>query len=171
MFGKYPEEIVYLKKLVLCFYKSGLKEKAVDGYKKLISLEPGEKQNYVSVAILYKELNQLSNSFDYLLKALKVDPKWDYPIYIEAQLYEQSARNCGSLEFMDKCVYLYALNTYINCKNISGEYSAKASERIKTLSNTVPTKDDYFFRNLKKGTKVKLEGKCYNWIGGFIVVP
>ncbi|MFH0734444.1 MAG: tetratricopeptide repeat protein [bacterium] len=168
---KYPDEIAYVKKIVLCFYKAGLIDKAINGYKKLINLEPDNKQNYVSIAILYKELNQLSLSKEFLQKALNFDPKWDYPVYIEAQLYEQSVRDCGSLDFMDKCVYQYALNKYLTCKNMSGEYSSKSADRIKALSNSVPNKDDYFFRSLKKGTKVKLEGKCYNWIGGYIIVP
>ena len=167
----YPEEIAYLKKIVLCYYKAGLKDKSINGYKHLIKLEPENKQNYVSIAILYKELNQLSLSKEYLQQALKVDPKWDYPVYIEAQLYEQSVRDCGVLDFMDKCVYQYALNTYLTCKNMAGEYSSKSMDRIKALSNSVPNKDDYFFRSLKKGTKVKLEGKCYNWINGYIIVP
>jgi hypothetical protein len=101
---------------------------------------------------------------------MNVSPDWDYPDMIEAQLYEQAARACD-FDFMAKCVYLLAVNTYRKAANLNGQYSSAASERIKALANSIPTKEDYFFRKLKSGDSVKIEGPCYDWIQRSITVP
>nr|HPN39335.1 hypothetical protein [Melioribacteraceae bacterium] len=80
-------------------------------------------------------------------------------------------RNCGSFEFNDRLVYLYALQTYQRCKNMNGQFASRAAERIGALSNTVPQKEDYFFRKISSGTSLRLEGPCYNWIGASVIVP
>ena len=68
----------------------------------------------------------------------------DYPYFIEAQLYEQGARACD-FDFMAKCVYLLAVNTYRKAASMGGQFASPAAERIKTLANSIPTKEDYFF--------------------------
>lgn len=168
---KAPEVVNYQKELARSYDKLEEKEKALEVYKNLIKIDPENKDNHVNIAIIYKELNQLSTARNHLRIAAKMDPNWDYPIFIEAQLYEQAVRNCGSFEFNDRLVYLYALQTYQRCKNLNGQFSGRASERISSLASTVPQKEDYFFRKISSGTTLRLEGPCYNWIGASVVVP
>jgi hypothetical protein len=46
---------------------------------------------------------------------------------------------------------------------------SEARDRISALSGVVPTKEDYFFRNLKSGDTVSIT--CVSWIGKSITVP
>jgi hypothetical protein len=119
---------------------------------------------------VYKRIEQLSVSRTYLQKAMKADPNWDYPVFIEAQLYEQGARAC-EFDFMAKCVYLLAVNTYRKTASMGGQFSSTAAERVRALQNSVPTKEDYFFRKLKSNDVIKIEGPCYSWIDRSVSVP
>ena len=53
---------------------------------------------------------------------------------------------------------------------MGGEHSSQAADRVNALANSVPTKEDYFFRKLKNGDVIKIEGRCYDWIGKSITV-
>ncbi|MDX1702648.1 MAG: tetratricopeptide repeat protein, partial [Melioribacteraceae bacterium] len=164
-----PEVINYWNEIARAYQKNDEPDKAVDSYKKLIKLQPDNRDSYFNLALLYKDMGQLSVSRSYLNKASKVSPDWDYPIFIEAGLYEQAARNCG-FEFMDKCVYQLAVDTYRKAARMGGEHSSQASDRVQQLGNSVPTDEEYFFRKLKSGDVVKIEGRCYDWIGRSITV-
>ncbi len=168
--NKSPDVVNYWRELARSYDKLGKTDKAIAAYKKLIKLEPDNRDNYVNLAIIYKKLSQLSIARSYLLKAIKVSPDWDYPYYIEGTLYEQAARDCG-FDFIDKCVYLLAVNEYKKAASLGGAYSQIAAERVKALENSVPSTEDYFFRQLKHGDKIKIEGKCYDWINRSVVVP
>jgi tetratricopeptide (TPR) repeat protein len=170
---KSPNVINYWNQLATCYDKVGRVDDALKAYKTLIDLQPESRDNYVNIAIIYKKLEQLSVARSYLQKASKVSPDWDYPYYIEAQIYEQAARNCSkdNFEFEDKVVYQLAVDTYKIAARKGGSYSSSAAERANSLAQTVPSKEDYFFRKLNAGDKVKVDGKCYDWIGRSITVP
>ncbi len=165
-----PDVVNYWRELARAYDKLGETDKAISAYKKLIRLEPENRDNYVNLAIIYKKLDQLSVARSYLLKAMKVSPDWDYPHYILGTIYEQAARDCG-FDFIDKCVYQLAVNQYKKAAKLKGSFSEIAAERIKALENSVPSQEDYFFRQLKSGDKIKIEGKCYDWINRTITVP
>jgi len=169
---KNPSVINYHRELAKAYDKTEQLDKAIDSYKKLIELQPDNRDNYVNIAIIYQKLDQLSVARSYLVKAQNVDPSWDYPIYIEAQLYEQSARNCirGQFEFIDKCVYKLAVDTYAKARAKGGLFADRAGSRISQLSNSIPSKEDYFFQQLSNGDEIKIQGKCYDWIGKSITV-
>lgn len=169
LIDKNPEVINYWNEIARAYQKIGHSDKAVESYKKLIKLQPENRESYFNLALLYKDMGQLSVARSYLYKASKVSPGWDYPVYIEAQLYEHAARNCG-FEFEDKCVYKLAVDTYNKAARLGGEHAQVAAERAKALSNSIPTKEDYFFRKLKNGDVIKIEGRCYDWIGKSIKV-
>jgi tetratricopeptide (TPR) repeat protein len=167
---KAPEVINYWRQLASVYDKLDQSDNAIKAYKKLIELQPDGRDNYVNLALVYKKLDQLSVSRTYLQKAMNLSPDWDYPVFIEAQLYEQSARACD-FDFMAKCVYLLAVNTYRKAAALGGQYSSVAADRVKALANSVPTKEDYFFRKIKSGDTIKIEGPCYAWIGRSVIVP
>jgi len=167
---KSPDVINYWKQLASVYDKLDKTDQAINAYKKVIELQPDGKENYVNLALIYKRLDQLSVARTYLQRALKIDPQWDYPILIEAQLYEQAARSCD-YDFMAKCVYQLAVDTYRKAALLGGQYATISVDRIKALQNSVPTKEDYFFRKLKSGDTIKIEGPCYAWIDRSIQVP
>jgi tetratricopeptide (TPR) repeat protein len=164
-----PEVINYWNEIARSYQKNDQTDMAVDSYKKLIRLQPDNKDSYFNLALLYKDMEQLSVARSYLNKAAKVSPNWDYPLFIEAGLYEQAARSCG-FEFEDKCVYQLAVDTYKKVARMGGDHASQAKERVDALVNSVPTKEDYFFRKMKNGDVIKIEGRCYGWVGKSIIV-
>jgi hypothetical protein len=100
------------------------------------------------------------------LKASEVGNGWALPIFYEGFLYEQSASNCT--DFDRKLVYLLAQNTYRRALNMDPNLN-EARDRINALSGAVPTKEDYFFRNLKSGATLPIT--CVGWIGKSVTVP
>lgn len=169
LIDKNPEVINYWDEIARAYQKNNQVDKAVGSYKKLINLQPNNRDSYFNLALLYKDMGQLSVARSYLRKASKVSPGWDYPLYIEAGLYEHAARNCG-FEFEDKLVYQLAVDTYKQVARMGGEHASQAAERVNALANSVPTKEDYFFRKIKNGDELKIEGRCYDWIGKTITV-
>jgi len=167
---KMPDVINYWKQLALVYDKIEENDNAIKAYKKSIELQPDSRDNYLNIALVYKKIDQLSVSRTYLQKAMNADPNWDYPVVVEAQLYEQSARSC-EFDFMAKCVYLLAVNTYRRAASMGGQFAAPAADRVKALANSIPTKEDYFFRKIKSGDTIKIEGQCYAWIGKSVQVP
>lgn len=170
---KSPDVINYWLQLSSAYDKSDKTDKALSAYKKLIELQPDNKDNYANIALIYKKMDQLSVARTYLQKASNMDPNWDFPYFVEAQLYEQAARNCigGQFEFIDKAVYQLAVDTYRTARSKGGSNAGAAGERMNALKDSVPQQEDYFFRKIKSGDKIKIEGKCYDWIGRTIIVP
>jgi len=169
--AKSPEVVTYWRKLTTLYQKVGRTDDAIKAYKTLIELDPTNRDNYFNIAIIYNKLDQLSVARSYLQKASKAsDESWDLPVYLEAQLYEKAASQSGSFEFMDKCVYKLASDTYSQAARIGGSMSSSASERVKALENSIPKQEDYFFRKYKSGDVIKIEGDTYGWINRSITV-
>jgi len=164
-----PDVINYWNELARAYQKNDQSDMAISSYKKLINLQPENRDSYFNLALLYKDMGQFSVARNYLRKAAQKSPGWDYPLYIEANLYESAARNCG-FEFEDKCAYKLAQDTYRKVASMGGDHASAARERVSALSNSVPTKEDYFFRKKKNGDVIKIQGKCYGWIGKSIIV-
>ncbi|MFC2082217.1 tetratricopeptide repeat protein [Bacteroidota bacterium] len=170
---KSPEVINYWKQLASVYDKLGENDNAINAFKKLIQLQPDGRDNFVNLALVYKKLEQLSVARTYLRRASEVSPDWDYPLYIEASLYEQAVRNCmgAKFEFNDKCVFQLAVNTYRQTRNKGGQFATLAAERINALSNSIPQQEDYFFRKIKSGDTIRINEGCYSWISRTISAP
>jgi Tetratricopeptide repeat len=167
--SKNPSSASYWTQLASAYHKNGQLDKAEDAYKKLISLEPDKKEDYLNLGILYRDKNQFAAARSEFEKASEVGKGWGLPIYYIGNLYEQAARSCG-FEFEDKLVYLLAVDTYKRAKSMDPSVT-QAQERITALATSVPSKEDYFFRGLKSGQSVPITGTCYGWIGKSITVP
>jgi len=168
---KSPDVVTYWKKLASLYQKVDRTDDAIRAYKTLINLDLSNRDNYFNIAIIYQKLDQLSVARSYLQKAAKASAEpWDMPFFVEAQLYEQAARNCGSFDWIDKCVYKLASDTYIKASRVGGAISSASVDRVKALENSVPQQEDYFFRSLKSGDEIKIEGGCYDWIKKSIYV-
>lgn len=168
--GKEPESVNYWNQLATAYQKTDKLDKAESSLKKLIQIDSENKVHYLNLGILYKDKGQLSAARTQYQKANDIGKGWGQAIFNEALLYEQAARGC-EFNFETKCVYQLAVDTYRRARNTDASISQQAQDRINALSNSVPTKEDYFFRKLKSGTVIPITGSCFSWIGKSITVP
>lgn len=168
--SKEPESVNYWTQLASAYQKLDNLDKAETALKKLIQLEPGNKVHYLNLGIVYKDKGQLSAARTQYIKANEVSKGWGQAIFNEGLLYEQAARGC-EFNFETKLVYLLAVETYRRAKSIDPSFAPQAQERINALSNSVPTKEDYFFRKLKSGTSIPISGSCFTWVQRSVTVP
>ncbi len=164
--SKEPENVGYLSQLGNVYNKLENSTKSEEVFSKLISLEPGNKDHYFYFGKALMEAGKYSQARTQFLKASEVGNGWALPIFYEGFLYEQSASGCT--DFDRKVVYLLAQNTYRRALNMDPNLG-EARDRINALSGSVPTKEDYFFRNIKSGTVVPIT--CVGWIGKSVTTP
>lgn len=164
-----PESVNYWTQLAQAYQKTDQLNKAEDAYKKLIQLDPQNKNHYLNLGLVYKDKGQLAASRTQFQKANDIGHGWAQAVYYEGLLYEQAARNC-TFDFNAKLVYQIAVDTYRRALAIDPNFT-QARERISALTDSVPTKEDYFFRNYKTGQTVTPSGDCYTWIGKSVTVP
>ncbi len=166
---KSPDAINYWVQLANAYQKTDQLDKAIDAYKETIKLQPDNKDNYLNLGIAYKDKGDYSRAREEYLRASKVGGNWGLPIYYEGLLYEEAARKC-EFNFETKLVYLLAVETYKRAYRMDPTVT-QAQDRVKALSDSVPTKEDYFFRNIKPGTVLPITGKCYGWINRSVTTP
>ena len=166
---KAPETINYWNQLATAYQKTEQSKKAEEAYKKLIQLEPNNKDHYLNLGIIYKDEGQLAAARTQYEKASQIGNGWGYAVYNEGLLYEDAARNC-TFDFNAKIVYQLAVDTYKKAKSMDNT-APQAQDRISALSASVPTQEDYFFRGYKSGQTIPITGDCYSWIGKSISVP
>lgn len=164
-----PSTVNYWVQLASLYHKNNMLDKAIDAYKKLIELDSGTREHYLNLGIAYKDKGNFAQARVQYQKANDISNGWGLAVFQEGLLYELSARSCG-FDFMDKCVYQLAVDTYRKAANMDPSL-AMARERISALSGSVPTKEDYFFRQYKSGQTIQITGNCYGWIGRSITVP
>lgn len=167
--SKQENELKYWSQLAKCYKNTDKMSKAENAIKKLIQLEPTAKEHYINLGLIYKDQGKYSAARSEFQKASDVGNGWAYPIYLEATLYEQAARGC-EFNFETKLVYLLAQNTYRRAASMDASLN-EARERVGALSSSVPTKEDYFFRNYKSGTVIPINDGCFGWIGKSVTVP
>lgn len=168
---KVPDSETYWSRLATSYQKTEKYQKAIEAYRKVFELNPKVREYPLNMGICYKELGQLTTARTFFYRAAEVDKSWGLPYIYEATLYQAAVQKCGTFDFMDKVVLQLAVDTYRRAKSIDQSVASIADEAIRSLSSSVPTKEDYFFRKLKSGTAIKIEGPCYNWIGKSITVP
>ncbi len=166
LLSKDPENVGYLTQLGNVYNKLENSTKSEEIFSKLIKLEPNNKDHYFYFGKALMEAGKFSQARTQFLKASEVGNNWALPIFYEGFLYEQSASNCT--DFDRKVVYLLAQNTYRRALNMDPNLG-EARDRINALSGAVPTKEDYFFRNIKSGTVIPIT--CVGWIGKSVTAP
>ncbi len=166
---KSPETINYWNQLATCYNKVGQTNDAEAAYQKLIQLEPGNKDFYFNIGLIYKEQGKLSKARQYFESANDKAGGWGMAIFSIGLLYEQSARDC-TFDFNTKLVYLLAQDTYRRAVSIDGSLT-QARDRIGALSSSIPTQEDWFFHKKKSGDVIAITGDCFTWIGKSVTVP
>ncbi len=166
---KAPATINYWNQLAIVYNRLDQIDDAMNVYRKLIELEPDKREHYLNLGIVFKDKGQLSQARTQFLKASEVGGTWALAVYYEGLLYEQAARSCG-FDFEDRLVYLLAVQTYQRAYNMDNSL-AQARDRVNALGTSIPSKEDYFFRNVKSGQVIQLNGSCYGWIQRSVTIP
>lgn len=169
--SKVKDSETYWSRLAISYQKVEKYQKAIDAYRQAMQLNNKVREYPLNIGICYKELGQYSQARTYFYRAAEIDKNWGLPFIYEATLYQAAVQKCGTFEFMDKVVLQLAVDTYRKAKSVDPSVASIADDAIKSLSSSVPTKEEYFFRRLKSGTTIKIEGPCYNWIGKSVTVP
>ena len=164
--SKEPENVGYLTQLGNSYTKLDNAVRSEEVFSKLIKLEPNNKDHYFYFGKALMDAGKYSQARTQFLKASEVGNGWALPIFYEGFLYEQSAVGCT--DFDRKVVYLLAQNTYRRALNMDPNLS-EAKDRINALSGAVPTKEDYFFRNITSGAVLPIT--CVGWIGKSVTAP
>lgn len=164
--GKEPENVNYWNQLASAYQKTDQLSKAESAYRTLIKLEPNTKEHYLNLGINLREQGKLAAARTEFLRASDIGGGWALPIYYEGFLYEQAARQCS--DFDAKVVFLLAQQTYRKALSMDSSLDM-ARDRIGALSGAVPSKEDFFFRNLKSGDTIQIT--CVGWIGRTVTVP
>lgn len=110
--------------------------------------------------------NDLPKSKEYLNKALTADPKMGKAYLFLAQLYGNSAKDCGKTDFEKKAVYYLAIQT--------AQKAGISEPRLKPTSDKMAK--DFEAKSLTTGeiSKAKMNGKSINvgcWINETITFP
>lgn len=167
---KDPSIANYWNQLATAYQRTDQMNKAEDVYKKLIEIEPDNKNHYLNLGIALMDRNQFAAARTQFQKASQVGNGWGLAIFYEGLLYETAARRCG-FEFEDKLVYQLAVDTYRKASSADNT-ATQAKERITALASSVPTQEDYFFRGYKSGQTIPIpDNECYSWVGRSITVP
>ena len=110
--------------------------------------------------------NDLPKSKGYLNKALTADPKLGKAYMFLAQLYGNSAKDCGATDFEKKAVYYLAMQT--------AQKAAIAEPRLKPTSDKVAKDFEALSLTADEISKAKMNGKSLTigcWINETITFP
>lgn len=138
------------------------------------------KEDYQNIAQAYISLGKGQQARDYARKALSIDGKSGKAYILIGESYGAAIEACvnskggwAKMDFKDKCMYVLAVDYFNKAKAIDQIVTVEARNRIASIegSNLLPTKQDYFFQQLKSGDKVKLDSGCYAWVNETIIVP
>ena len=87
-----PSELSHMRGLAQTLFTEEKYPEALTAYEKLADLMPDDADNYLRIAQIYKELNQLDKAEENLLKARQSNPGNLEILYNEAMIYEAQGR-------------------------------------------------------------------------------
>jgi len=163
LISEYPDVSKYWKALVYAAEKTGDDEKALEGYLKLVKLEPSVKEFYFNAAVLFEKKDNYGAAVKYFKQASEAGKGWGKALFYEGLVYENSARACGTLEFYTKCVYQLAYEKYLNASGYDPSLQG-VKERINEIEKFLPDPEEFKTNGYKTGDLIKIKGSCYIWI-------
>lgn len=144
--------------------------RALDYYKQSAELEtkPSDKAKvYYDIANTYKEKNNYSNARTYYRKALEFQPSLGRAYLKIADMYANSANNCGETTFEKLAVYWLAADYAERAGRVSPALKQNATQTAVSYRGRAPQKKD-IFQSQMQGKKISFNS-C--WIGESVVVP
>src|SRR6516162_7335695 len=99
-----PSELSHLRGLAQTLFSEEKYQEALDAYQKLADLMPDDSDNYLRIAQIYRELNQLDKAEESLLKARQSNPGNLEILYNEAMIYEAQGRYDDAIRVVSDAV-------------------------------------------------------------------
>jgi tetratricopeptide (TPR) repeat protein len=172
---KFPKASNYTNELGKTYQKDGKYKQAIGAYEESLKLNPAVRENYLNIAVCYRQLKNYAAARSTAQKAAAHEKGWGQPYMEIAETYKAAVENCiketkggdwSKLDLDDKLVYKLAQESYRTAKSVESGLSNEANQRINELSTLVPSKEDIFFnKNRIVNGKMPIGGECYNWVG------
>lgn len=149
--------------------KSGNADEALRYYEESIALET---DNYRKAKILLKIANKFkvagrkSSARNYANKALSYQPSLGRAYLLIANMYADSANNCGDTQFNKRAVYWLAADLARKAGNVDNSLSKIAKRTAESYTGRAPSKTDIFTEG-NEGVVIKFD--C--WINRSVTVP
>jgi tetratricopeptide (TPR) repeat protein len=149
--------------------KSGNADEALRYYEESIALET---DNYRKAKILLKIANKFkvagrkSSARNYANKALSYQPSLGRAYLLIANMYADSANNCGDTQFNKRAVYWLAADLARKAGNVDNSLSKIARRTAESYTGRAPSKTDIFTEG-NEGVVIKFD--C--WINRRVTVP
>jgi len=143
--------------------------KAIQYYDEAITLEQNtyKKASFLyKVAVKLKERGRLSSARNYANKALRYQPSLGESYLLIAELYANSANDCGNSQFEKRAIYWLAAKKAKRAGEVSGSLKKRAKKAITSYEGRAPSKTDIFTEG-KEGEVITFS--C--WINESIKVP
>jgi tetratricopeptide (TPR) repeat protein len=147
-------------KAAIKYYKEALdKAKTTEQKKTVIK---GLVSNYIN-------LEELQTARRYAREGIRLDSHWGEPYIQIARIYAQAVNDCttGQMTRKDKVVYWLVLDYLDKAKRVDPSTANKVNQLYQTYKQVVPSVEEKFYQNWKKGEKIKVDSslkKCYGWI-------
>lgn len=119
---------------------------------------------YLELADVQENLGKYGAARSSALKSLEYEKNGNAYLLI-GMMYGKSAGACSEDEFEKKCVYIAAVNKFVQAKQIDPSVADKANQLISRY-NILPDTEEGFFRNLQPGDPYTIG--C--WIGETIQI-
>lgn len=150
--------------------RDGDLNKALQYYKQSAELEtePIDKAKvYYNIANSYKAKNSYSNARTYYRKALEFQPSMGRAYLKIADMYAESANNCGETVFEKQAVYWLAADYADRAGRVSPALKSNAKQTADSYRGRAPQTKDIFSAGMQ-GKKISFNS-C--WIGESVMVP
>ncbi len=113
-----------------------------------------------SAKIYYGELKQYSKARNAAYKALEFKSNWGEPYLLIGKLYASSGPLCGPGRGWDSQIVTWpAIDKWQKAKSVDPSVAAEANKLINRYTQYMPSVEDVFQRNLKKGQSFRV--KCW----------
>ena len=149
--------------------KKGNDTQAVSYWEESLDLEtdPYKKAKILyKIALKFKEKGRKSTARNYARKALNFQPSLGKAYLMIANLYANSANNCGNSQFDKRAVYWLAANTAKKAARVDASIKKAALKTAASYNGRAPSKTDIFTEGM--------EGKVITfscWINEKVKVP
>lgn len=148
----------------------GNRSKAMEYYTEAAELQEdasAKARIYYTIANNYKERGQLSQARTFYRNALDARPSYGRAYLQIANMYAQSANNCGETTFEKRAVYWLAADYAARAGRVDPSISSTANETAAAYRGRAPQRADIFQQDMQ-GKTVSFSN-C--WIGESVQVP
>ena len=148
----------------------GDRSKALEYYNEAAELEedPADKAKiYYRIAQNYKSSGSFSQARSFYKKAIQAKPSYGRAYLNIADMYADSANNCGETAFDKRAVYWLAAEYVAKAGRVDPSLSNHANATVAPYNGRAPQKADVFQEGKKAGDAIQIG--C--WIGETVRIP